>query len=75
MDILERRPRKSQFGTRATMSGPVARAFLVVRLERSGDDLRSVLPRACVSATYGADGGDGTTHDCELKENLENSGR
>ena len=48
------------------MSGPVARAFLVVRLERSGDDLRSVLPRACVSATYGADGGDGTTHDCEL---------
>ena len=66
MDILERRPRKSQFGTRATMSGPVARAFLVVRLERSGDDLRSVLPRACVSATYGADGGDGTTHDCEL---------
>ena len=66
MDILERRPRKSQFGTRATMSGPVARAFLVVRLERSGDDLRSVLPRACVSATYGADGGDGTTHDREL---------
>ena len=48
------------------MSGPVARAFLVVRLERAGDDLRSVVPRACVSATYGADGGDGTTHDREL---------
>ena len=48
------------------LSGPVARAFLVVRLERAGDDLRSVVPRACVSATYGADGGDGTTHDREL---------
>ena len=48
------------------MSGPVARAFLVVRLERAGDDLRSVVPRACVSATYGADGGDGTEHDREL---------
>ena len=44
----------------------MARAFLVVRLERAGDDLRSVVPRACVSATYGADGGDGTTHDREL---------
>ena len=48
------------------MSGPVARAFLVVRLERAGDDLRSVVSRACVSATYGADGGDGTEHDREL---------
>ena len=45
------------------MSGPVARAFLVVRLAPASgdDDAPSVAPiRACVSATYGADGGDGT---------------
>ena len=50
------------------MSGPVARAFLVVRLApASGDDAPSVAPiRACVSATYGADGGDGTDEDREL---------
>ena len=51
------------------MSGPVARAFLVVRLAPASgdDDAPSVAPiRACVSATYGADGGDGTDEDREL---------